>query len=256
MSKRERRLEEITELVQSKGRISVQELASVFQVTDLTIRRDVKVLEAEGAVQNVRGIVFSREDRHANLPYSLTLAGTMNLERKNAIGKYAAAMLQPGDIVLIDNGTTTERMAAYIPDDLPVTALCYNINILNSLYTKQNITLMFGGGIFHKETLMFEGKESIEMIRRTRATKAFVSCAGVHDRLGVTCSTTYELESKNEIMKASQEKILLVDSSKFGQIHKNYICELSSFDTIVTDRYISEEWKQIVRDADVELITV
>ena len=90
----------------------------------------------------------------------------------------------------------------------------------------------------------------------TRATKVFVSAAGVHHPLGVTCTSTYELESKREILKASMEKILLVDSSKFGQVHKNYICEFNVFDKIITDKQLSEAWKKTITEAGVECITV
>lgn len=256
MSKKQERIDELLDLVNRNGRISVKELAAVFNVTELTIRRDVRVLEERGFVQNVRGIVLANETGKENKIYNLSVEGTKNFNAKDAIGLYAAHLIKNDDIVIIDNGTTTERMAAHFPEDINVTVLCYNINILNYLYQKPNISLIFGGGYFHQQTLMFESKESLELIRRTRATKVFVSAAGVHNPLGVTCTSTYELESKREILKTSMEKILLVDSSKFGQVHKNFICDFGIFDKIVTDDDIPDEWRAMITDAGVELITV
>ena len=256
MSKKQERLNSLLNLVNVKGRISVKELAAVFEVAELTIRRDVQVLEQQGFVQNVRGIVFANKTDGEGKIYDLNDAGTENFGTKDAIGAYASKLIEEGDIVIIDNGTTTERLEAYFPEDIDVTVLCYNINILNYLYKKPNISLIFGGGYFHPQTLMFESKESLELIRRTRATKVFVSAAGVHHPLGVTCTSTYELESKREILKASMEKILLVDSSKFGQVHKNYICEFNVFDKIITDKQLSEAWKKTITEAGVECITV
>lgn len=256
MGKKQERLSKLLNLVNTKGRISIKELSSIFGVTELTIRRDIQVLEQQGLVQNVRGIIFANDSSKESKIYNLNVAGTENFEAKNAIGCYAAELIEENDVVIIDNGTTTERLAAHFPEDIDATVLCYNINILNYLYKKPNISLIFGGGNFHPQTLMFESRETLELIRRTRATKVFVSAAGVHDPLGVTCTSTYELDSKREILNASMEKILLVDSSKFGQVHKNYICEFSVFDKIITDSKLPEEWRKIIKEAGVECIIV
>jgi DeoR family deoxyribose operon repressor len=241
MDKKQKRHNDLLSLVNTKERISIKELAGIYGVSELTIRRDIQVLEQQGVVQNIRGIVFANEPDRENKIYNLNSAGSKNFSTKNVIGLYAAKLIENDDIVIIDNGTTTERLAAHFPEDINATVLCYNINILNHLYMKPNISLIFGGGYFHPQTLMFESKESLELIRRTRAKKVFVSAAGVHNTLGVTCTSTYELESKREILKASMEKILLVDSSKFGQIHKNFICEFSMFDRIITDNKLKND---------------
>lgn len=256
MDKKQKRRDELLNLVKARERISIKELAENYEVSELTIRRDVQILEQQGFVQNVRGIVFANESDRESKIYNLNAAGAVNFNAKNAIGLYAAGLIENDDIVIIDNGTTTESLAAHFPEDVKATVLCYNINILNHLYKQTNISLIFGGGYFHPQTLMFESKESLELIRRTRARKVFVSAAGVHDSLGVTCASTYELESKREILKASMEKILLVDSSKFGQVHKNFICDFSIFDRIITDDKLPEEWRKIITDAGVECITV
>ena len=103
---------------------------------------------------------------------------------------------------------------------------------------------------------MFESRESLELIRRTRARKVFVSAAGIHDSLGATCTSTYEVESKREILKASMEKILLVDSSKFGQVYENFICEITAFDLIITDKNLSDEWVRIIENAGIRYTLV
>lgn len=256
MDKKQKRHNELLNLVNEKERISIKELAEICEVSELTIRRDIQILEQQGFVQNVRGIVFANETDREGKNYNLNAAGAVNFHAKNAIGFYAAGLIENDDIVIIDNGTTTESLAAHFPEDIKATVLCYNINILNHLYRKPNISLIFGGGYFHPQTLMFESKESLELIRRTRARKVFVSAAGVHESLGVTCASTYELECKREILKASMEKILIVDSSKFGQVHKNFICEFSIFDKIITDDKLSGEWEQRIAEAGVECIKV
>lgn len=256
MDKKQKRRNELLNLVNSKERISIRELSGICKVSELTIRRDIQELEQQGFVQNIRGIVFANATKKENKIYNLNDASAENYSTKDKIGLYAAGLIEDGDIVIIDNGTTTERLAAHFPEDINATVLCYNINILNHLYRKANISLIFGGGYFHPQTLMFESRESLELIRRTRARKVFVSAAGIHDSLGATCTSTYEVESKREILKASMEKILLVDSSKFGQVYENFICEITAFDLIITDKNLSDEWVRIIENAGIRYTLV
>ncbi len=256
MDKKQKRQNEIVDLVNLRGRIPIKELSEICKVSELTIRRDVRELERQGGLQNIRGIVFANTMKKENIIYNLNDASAENYNAKDKIGLYAAEMIRDGDIVIIDNGTTTERLAAHFPEDINATVLCYNINVLNHLYRKPNISLVFGGGYFHPQTLMFESRESLELIRRTRARKVFVSAAGIHDSLGATCTSTYEVESKREILKASMEKILLVDSSKFGQVYENFICEITVFDLIITDKALSDDWVKIIEDAGVKCVLV
>jgi DeoR family deoxyribose operon repressor len=94
---------------------------------------------------------------------------------------------------------------------------------------------VFAGGVLHANTLMFESPEGLELITRHRATKAFISAAGVNVEFGVTCSNAYEREPKRVAIESAVEKILVADSSKFGMIRSDYFADLSDFDTVVTD---------------------
>ncbi len=256
MSTKNRRMNEIVNVVRNQGQISIRDLAAMFDVADLTIRRDIQVLEKQGLVQNFRGIILSSDLAGIQKNYDLRTAGTENFAEKEAIGVCAAGMIRDGDVVIIDNGTTTARLAANFPRDVHATVLCYNLNILNLLYDHVNLSLIFCGGYFHRDTEMFICKEGLELIRHIRANKVFVSATGVHDTLGITCSSSYELDCRMEILKASQEKILLVDSSKFGKIFTNYVCDLDVLDKVVTDTKVSQEWIRKITDAGAECITV
>jgi DeoR family deoxyribose operon repressor len=103
---------------------------------------------------------------------------------------------------------------------------------------------------------MFESPEGINLISRTRSDKAFVSAAGVHAELGVTCANPYELETKKAILSSSKTKILLVDSSKFGKTKIAYFADLRDFDMVITDTEIPTEYSTIIKNLDITLITV
>jgi DeoR family deoxyribose operon repressor len=103
---------------------------------------------------------------------------------------------------------------------------------------------------------MFESPEGIEVIKRIRANKAFISAAGVSKKLGVTCATSYEKETKQAVIESSDTKILLVDSSKFGKVKISHFTDLNNFDIIITDTGISKECEEVIKNIGVKLYIV
>ena len=255
MGKKEDRQENLKEIIRRRSAIAITDLAALSGMSTVTARRDVEDLVAAGFAENIRGMVFYRNPDKPDY-YTLSVADTKNAHEKRAIGKAAADMIEDGELVIIDNGTTTGQMAAQISFSKRATILCYNINVMMNLYQKPNISLIFCGGFFHPQSQMFECPESLEIIRRTRAGKVFVSAAGVHESMGVTCASEYELANKKEIIQSGMKRILLADSSKFGVVSPWYVGELTEFETIITDRGLPEAWQERIRNMGLELLLV
>lgn len=260
MSKKSHRLNEIIKLLQIYNAISVNELAEKLGVSHMTVRRDLQELEQQdyiqllhgGAVLNPRtGLSSSGE-----LDYTLSSAESKRAKEKSAIGRYAASMIEPNDVVIIDAGSTTDFIAKAVPPDLPITVICYTFNVLAELQQKKNCKLLLTGGYLHENSMMFESPEGVSLIRRSRAMKAFVSASGISAELGVTCSNQYELETKKAIIDSSISSILVADSSKLGKVGSTYFADLTDFDTFITDSAISEEYKKLMHDLGIALYTV
>lgn len=260
MGKREDRIKELLHIIERRdGGVTIKELAVIAGVSELTIRRDLQMVEEKQLIRNVRGTIFCNYEENSESSdnsYLLSIATNKHRAEKKRIGEYAAKLIQPGEFIIIDNGSTTEQLAVNIPYNAEMTVLCYNMNVLNNLYKKPNINLIFCGGNFHHQTLMFECAESLEIIRRSRASKVFVSAAGVHETLGVTISGEYEMACKREILKAGVERILLTDSSKFGKVEPCFFGEITSFEKIITDTGLSKEWIDFIRSKGIELVLV
>jgi DeoR family deoxyribose operon repressor len=187
-------------------------------------------------------------------PYSLNVAGTQRLEQKRRIGARAATMIQDNDILIIDSGSTTEWLARNIPRDLHLTILSYALNVISETAHLPNVRSIFAGGALHENTLMFESPEGIALIQRYRATRVFISAAGVSKEFGVTCSNDYERDTKAAAMESSVQKVLVADSLKFGVVRSDYFADLSDFDIIVTDDELAQEYRTIIADLGMELI--
>lgn len=255
MKKKFERINQLLDIIKSKSSSSVKELAALLDVSEMTIRRDIGILKSKGYVSTLYGAVIYTGNDNLNLNdnYHLYDAKVAHSEEKARIGAFAATLVENDDILIIDTGSTTEPLAKSLDPALEITALCYNHNILNILLEKPNINLIFSGGYYHSNTQMFESKEGLALINRTRATKVFISAAGVHESLGVTCANNYEIATKHAIFNSSVKRILLVDSSKFSVIKSAWFAELKDFDMIITDSGISKEWVDYIKELSIPL---
>ena len=257
MNKKIQRANKIIEILKENNGATVKYLASTLGVSEMTIRRDLDVLKSNNIVKNVYGATIynpSNNIQELGPSYDIVNEIIKNKDEKSKIGQAAANLIKENDIIIIDTGTTTENLAQNIDNNLKLTVLCYNINILNVLRNKKNINLIFSGGYFHPNTQMFESPEGISLIQKTRATKVFVSAAGIHKQLGITCSNNYEVSTKRAIIESSVEKILLVDSEKFDTVKSSYFADLDDFDVIITDDKLPQKWIDHINNLDIKLI--
>lgn len=258
MERQNARLGKIFNTIKLANAATIRELAGMLKVSEMTVRRDLSLLAKDNLVKLIHGGAVlnptaSMANEGPSSRYSLSDEGAHRRTEKMKIGEKAASLIEPNDIIIIDAGSTTEHVAKYIPDDLPLTVLCYTLNTLLEVYRKGACRIIFAGGYFHENTQMFESKEGLRLISNTRATKSFVAAFGVNKDLGVTTPNHYEMETKRAIMKSSLSKILLVDSSKFGQISSTYFADINEFDTIITDSQIPAEYERFIRESGATL---
>lgn len=251
VSKKDERLNHIMQILQRQNGIAIRELAAILDVSEMTVRRDLEALKNRGIVLDVPGVAVLNPQSTQGADedsYHLSIATKAHMKEKERIGKYAASLIEQDDCIIIDNGSTVEYLADNIPKDIKITVFTCNLNILNKVCNNPNISVIFGGGYYHPDTSLFECQESIHLIEGIRATKVFASAAGVHDKMGATCMNNYEVNTKQAIIQAGVEKILLVDSSKFGITKPYFQSDLNIFDRVITDEALSDEWTELLRE--------
>lgn len=241
------------------GFSSIKELSKKLEVSEMTIRRDLRELSKSNIITLIPSGAILKKNPPMNKDeekYLIQAAESLMLEEKIKISRKAASLIEPNDVIVIDTGSTTENLPKFIPENMSLTVICYALNILFNVYENKNWKLIFPGGYFHGDTLMLESPEGIEIIKRIRANKAFISAAGVSEKLGVTCATAYEKETKKAVIESSDKKILLVDSTKFGKIKISHFADLTDFDIIITDTGISKEFVNIIKNIGIKLYIV
>lgn len=253
MKKRDARIEKMIQLLEINDALTVHTLAEMLSVSEMTIRRDIDILKQKNIILDVPGVVVLNRSLRNEENYHLNNATWTHVMEKERIGKYAASLVENNDVILIDDGTTAENVARFLPRDKKITVFTYNLNILNTLADMPNIEIIFGGGYYHAEARSFSSPEAMELLGNVRANKAFSSAAGVHETLGVTSSDVFDTAIKKAILSSGQEKILILDSSKFGVVKSQHLANLDQYDRVITDTGLSQQWIDTIHNLGITL---
>lgn len=255
-NKKQERLDRMMKLLIAQNGISIHDFAAHLNVAEITVRRDLEQLKMRGNVKLINGVAVYQSSVQSpfSLPeYDLDYECTVFQEKKERIGKLAASLIEPNDVVAIDTGSTAEFLARSIPDSIHLTVLTHSMNVLTRLGTCANHDIICAGGYLYPNTRMFFSPEGISLINHTCVNKAFITAAGISGKLNVTCVAPHEMNAKCALMESSQTKILLLDSSKFSKICPTTFAHLSDFDAIITDTDLSGEWQAYIHELNIEL---
>ena len=216
-------------------------LASLMNVSHMTIRRDVQILEREGKVQRVNGGIRLSELLHQELPYQEK--SYLNHKLKKELGKRAMQRISEGTIIYLDAGTTTFEIACCIPANFHLTVVTNDFSISQLLMSNPAIDLYHVGGRVDKRNLSCVGLSAANFIKALNIDLAFLSASSWDLVHGI--STPYEGKAvvKQTVISVSNKNILVSDSSKYGKYGFYTVCPLTSMDEIITDS-ISGECKQ------------
>ena len=252
------RLERLKNLLIKSNGIGIKELAKILDVTEMTVRRDLKSLLETGDAVIVRGVAVYRPKAvsvEAQV-YSIEDQKKVMEEEKEEIGKKAAELLVVGDVVFLDVGTTVEKLVLSMEDNMQITAMCFAANTLFQLQKKNISQIIMGGGYYHPSSTVFESEAIIPIMNGLRATKAFIAPAAVDMDLGLTCSVPYDKTIKELEIKNSQKVIALITSNKFGKVKSTQFGTWNDVDVVITDKGIPKEWVDFLKDREIELFIV
>jgi DeoR family deoxyribose operon repressor len=217
---------------QSHLKLSV--VAADLGVSEMTVRRDV--MDSDGRFACLGGHVIGAQNDTAGSDYDLLTETDHHAAAKIAACSKAVKLIEEDDTIFVDCGTTTPHLAAQIPGELRLTAVCYSLNVADILSRRQNTRLIVLGGLFHPGAASFSGQSALEELERLNINKAFISAGGVHEERGVTCSHFHEVPVKQAAIARAVEAHLVIDSSKFGKVRAAHFAGVDAFASIISDR--------------------
>ena len=230
----------ILRMLQEEKKVIVADLSKKFEVTEETIRRDLEKLEAQGLAQKTYGGAILNENPNADLSY--TIRQKANVDKKRAIARKVAELIENGDHIMLDASSTAVFIAKELKSKKNLTIITTSIEILLELVDVSGWRVMGTGGTMKEGNLSFIGPHSEQMLENYHVDKAIVSCKGIDMKRGFTDSNEADAHIKKVILDSANTRILVADSTKFERVSFSKSCDIEDIDIFVTDTKPTEEW--------------
>ena len=224
----------------------------IFKVSEVTVRQDLEKLEKEGLIIREHGGAFLKNvEDHVK---SFSLMNQENLDKKQLIGKKAADLVESGDTIILDSGTTTTEIAKNLVGRKQLTVITNALNIALMLGAEPGIDVIMTGGEFKPPTLSLTGQKAADFFEDIHVDKLFLATAGISLRSGLTYPSLSDIVVKKAMIDTAEKVYLVADSSKIGKNAFASLGALSLIDYIITDAGIDQKRAKILRDNEIEFI--
>lgn len=247
------RQQKILDYLATYGKTDVEELSQYFQLTGATIRKDLTVLEQHNKVLRTYGSVILLPEE---IDQPIDLKTHINLLQKQKIGERASYLINEGDSLILDAGSTVLQLIPHLSRFQNLTVMTNSLHIINSIVQlNRNYNIMISGGTFREKSGSFHGYFAESAFNDSTFDTLFIGADGLDPEVGLT--TFNEVYGVSQSMcKAAKKIIVLADSSKFGRKSPNIVCNLDKIDTIITDHGVPKEMIAILKKKKINLITI
>jgi DeoR family transcriptional regulator, aga operon transcriptional repressor len=229
------RRQKISVMMRESGSVQVAPLAAQFGVSMQTIRKDLHFLSEHGvAARSYGGAISAHAVSFASEP-AVEAKLTINIDEKQRIGRMAAAMVQPGDSIVLDSGTTTLEIARHLPGDTDITVVTNDFGVLAALSQKNGIKIIMLGGELRRKNMAFYGGQTVDALNNIHVDKLFLGVDGFDLERGITTHHEPEAMLNRKMAQAARAVIAVTDSSKFGRVCLHRILAVGDLDALVTD---------------------
>lgn len=251
----ERRMDILT-VVNQNDSVRVEELASMFDVSSVTIRNDLNFLEKTGYIVRSHGVAIPKKGMMAEL--SNSEKKLKNSDIKTKIGLEAAKLIINGDAIILDSGTTTKQIAETLStrENENILVMTNGLDVAMQLVSAAGVEVMMTGGILRKNALSFSGKQAEETFKHFHFSKLFLGVDGLDLNVGITTHNEQEAILNRVMCKHANQIIAVTDSSKFGKQGCHVIRHFSEIDILITDSGISDEYLTTFQQKNIEVIIV
>ena len=250
----EERRRAILELINREGRVLVNELATTFNTSQVTIRKDLEILHADGLLHRTHGGALpSREGALADP----TLREKEKLHRKEKlrIAEAAASMVSEGQVVILDSGTTTTAIARALRSFHNLTVVTNAVNIVSEL-SGTDVEVIVTGGALRKNSFSLVGPIAEETLRRLSADILFLGVDGFDVSYGLSTPNLLEAKVNGIMVEVSKTTVAVCDSSKFGRRSLALIAPPIGMQHVITDHGISKSDLKALRKAGINVALV
>ena len=247
----ERRLH-ILKLLEQNETVDVNTLSKQFDVSLVTIRKDLRYFEKKNMLIRSRGGALKQTVMDVDL--SIYDRRKQQMKQKEAIGQIAAQLIHNGETILIDSGTTTMEMVKHISKDTEVTIITNAIDIAFRLMDYPKIRVIMPGGMLRRNSLSLVGEQAAEALRNFYSDLCFIGSDGIDRQKGLLTMNIEEAHLSRISIENAKKVVALIDSTKFQRNGMMTIVPVHKIDILITDNGISEEDLHWLKDSGIEVI--
>lgn len=244
----------ILEYVQQYSRASVQELSEHLQVSESTIRRDLKELEEAKLLSRTHGGAISLQG--VNFEPTYREKEDKFRQEKAAIARKAVELIEEGDTILMDSGTTTFHMVQELKSFSRLTVVTNSLFLAQELQSIPGIDVLITGGALRRETLALVGPIAEQALDRVWVDKAFIATNGLDLGAGLTTPNLIEAAMKSKMIKTAKQVILLADHSKVGKVAFARFAEITEIQKCIIDNGVPERIVKEMRKIGIDVYPV
>jgi DeoR family transcriptional regulator, aga operon transcriptional repressor len=243
----------ILTVLKEAGQLSVGELSSRFDVSEVTIRMDLQALSQQNLLMRSRGGAVAI----SALPeLSFDIRQQQYSDKKSRIGKAAAQMIQPGDTIGLDASTTAMAIVPHIHQHSQLTVVSNSLKIAMSLLRVPHVQVIMPGGYLRRESLSIVGQKQDDLIEDIHMRIGFFGAWGISPEHGMTDINLEEVRTKKRMVSLCQVVVGIVDSRKWGQVAAATFANMNQVNVIITDHGAPAEMVAQLRAMGVEVLVV
>jgi len=240
--------------IEEMGQVNVHVLSKMFNVSKVTIRNDLKQLENKNLLIRTHGGAIKQQV--VGIDFKMSEKTKQHPTEKQKIGKKAAELVNDGETIILDSGTTTIEIAKNLNSFKDLKVITNALNISFKLVEKKNIKVIIPGGFFRENTYSLVGPIAESSIRNFLCDKAFLGSDGFDSHYGISTPNIEEAYLNRAMIEIAKEVIIVADSSKFGRRRFAFIAGIDKIDVVVTDANILEKDRKNLENAGVQVIIV
>ena len=240
--------------LKKEGSVSVVNLCNELNVSSVTIRKDLKLLEDKELLFRTHGGGTLSNPYTTDRP--VNEKAKIRSGEKSGIGEEAARLIEPNDCILIASGTTVQSFARSIQPNGHVTVITAALNVAIELVHHPGIEVIQLPGIIRKTSSSVTGAYAEKMLDDFSVSKLFLGVDGIDLEFGLTTTNMMEAQLNKKMIAASQKTIVLADSSKFGKRGFGRICGLEDIEQVITDSNVSEHMVDTLKSMGIEVTVV
>lgn len=246
------RHEYILKKIKEKNKVSIQELCEEMNVSSVTIRKDLKILEEKNLLFRTKGGASNSNPYAIDRP--ILVKEFINSEEKNKIAKKAVEMIKDNDSIMIGSGTTAYALARHLNPTHPLTVITPALKVALELCNKSNIEVLQLGGLIRPNSSSVAGQYAMLILDDVSCGILFLGVDGIDLEFGITISNLTEATLNQKMLSTAQKVVILADNTKFGRRGLGKVCQLEDVDYIITDSKTPSNYISALEEIGIKVI--